>query len=120
MTLINLSNHPSAQWGEKQRQAALLFGPILDIPFPLVSPYATDDEIDTLVDEYLKKILAAGESTVMLQGEFTFTFRLLLKLRERNIPAVAAVSDRKSVEVTLPNGTTERRSIFEFVRFRPY
>lgn len=36
--LINCSNHPSRLWGDPQKEAAKVYGEIMDIPFPQVNP----------------------------------------------------------------------------------
>lgn len=75
---INLSNHRSVNWCNAQRQAAESYGEIVDIPFPQVSPKADSEEIDKLIDEYLETLSKHDVSAIMLQGEFVFTFRLVM------------------------------------------
>ena len=111
--LINLSNHPSSGWGEKQKRAAMdRFGAILDMPFPEVPPEASGAEIDALAWEYFTKIAAMEGSgnAVHLAGEFTFTYMLLKKLEQAGITAVCSTTRRN------PEGKGE----FEFVAFREY
>ena len=38
--LINLSNHTSAMWDESQKKAALIYGKLVDLPFPAIDPLA--------------------------------------------------------------------------------
>ncbi len=111
--LINLSNHPSSGWSDKQRGAAIeRFGEITDMPFPAVPPEASSAEIDALTWEYFTKIAAMGGSgnTVHAAGEFTFTYMLLKKLEQAGIPAVCSTTRRN------PDGKGE----FEFIAFREY
>ena len=119
--LINLTNHPYAQWSDEQKQASEQFGSCVDLPFPAVDPSADADDIDALADEYLQKILDISqnqdtEPVVHLMGEMTFLFALANKLRDKNIRCVASTSERNSVE--LGNGQKEVQ--FRFVQFRDY
>lgn len=95
---INLSNHISAKWSEKQKTAAAAYGQITDLPFPAIDPYFKDADIDRLVDTYYEKIMSYEEPVVMLQGEFVFTFRLVTRLKPQGIPVLAACSVRKATE----------------------
>ena len=117
---INISNHRSDRWGEKQLQMASRFGEIIDIPFPEVDPYGTSEYIDELVEEYFEKIMKYDRPTVMLQGEYLFTYRLVRRLKDAGIRVVAGCSDRRTIEYINENGFTERKSEFEFVGFKEY
>ena len=48
MLLVNFSNHPSRYWDNSQREASQNYGELLDIPFPQISPNASDDELEKL------------------------------------------------------------------------
>lgn len=118
--LLNLTNHPSTLWSDKQRDAARVYGEIMDMPFPAIDE--TDDEmyISTLADEYLQKILDLAKEnnvTVHLMGELTFTFALLKRLQEHGIPCVASTSKRIVKEETAGR---KGEVIFQFERFRRY
>ena len=117
---INISNHRSDRWSEKQLQMAARFGEIIDIPFPEVDPYGTSEYIDELVEEYFEKIMKYDRPTVMLQGEYLFTYRLVRRLKDAGIRVVAGCSDRRTIEYINENGFTERKSEFEFVGFKEY
>lgn len=119
--LINLSNHPSANWSIEQTGAAhKLFGEIVDLPFPVVNP--TDDEIQIskLASDMVCKVLqlAAGETPVFvhLMGEMTLTFTLVAALQRKGISCVASTTRRVTIE-TEPG---VKQSFFQFVRFRNY
>ena len=118
--LINLSNHPSANWSAEQKQAAeQQFGKIVDLPFPTVDPDGDEEYIETLANEYCGKVLECAKIqsiTVHLMGEMTFTFALLQKLIFHGIPCVASTTRRETVEY--PDGRKE--SFFKFVKFRCY
>lgn len=116
---LNLSNHPSANWSAEQTEAAtLLYGEIVDLPFPVVAPDGDEDYIETLADEYCSKVLEYAKTqtvTVHLMGEMTLTFALLKRLQAHGILCVASTTQRKTVE---ENGV--KTSIFQFVKFREY
>lgn len=120
MVFINLSNHSSKKWNEKQKKNAEQFGPIIDLPFPAIDPYGTSLEIDRLVQSYYEKIAAYDNPVVMVQGEFIFTFRLVTKLKANGIKTVASCSERRTIEYIDDNGFTARKSEFEFVNFKEY
>ena len=44
-TFINLSNHPSDKWDEKQMEAAKQYGEVMDIPFPSIPAQADENEV---------------------------------------------------------------------------
>lgn len=115
--LINLSNHPYQEWGDKQKEAAGEFGECVDIPFPIVDPEAGTEEIQALAEDYMSKIIALdGELTVHIMGEQTFCFALISLLLKRGIRCIASCTSR---DVTiLPDGAKQVR--FHFTRFRSY
>jgi hypothetical protein len=121
--LLNLSNHPSHLWPKEQLNLAKqLFGDIIDIPFPDVSPSGDEKYIDQLSDEYLDKILdilfehPKTPFVVHIMGELTFCFSLIKKLQQYNITCVASTTRRIS-EITPDN---KKISKFDFVQFRKY
>jgi hypothetical protein len=118
--LINLSNHPLDEWDEKQKkEAASLYGEVIDIPFPTVPPQADPLEIDKMTDEYLQKIQTVtknNEVVVHIMGEMTFCYALIQKLQKQNIKCVASTTER-NVRF-LPTG--ERAVDFKFIQFRAY
>lgn len=95
---INLSNHALQNWSLKQKEEAVKYGELIDLPFPNISPYADSVEIDRLVEKYFNKVLEYHNPVVMLQGEFIFTFRLATKLKAAGIKVVAGRSERIVVE----------------------
>lgn len=115
--LINLSNHPSLSWPEKQvKQANELYGQLHDMAFPQIDPEANEKDIKDLAQTYLQKILALKPKAVHLMGELTFTFELVQLLKNHNITCIASTTHRSTVD--LPDGTKNVK--FEFVRFRKY
>lgn len=120
--LINLSNHPSANWSKEQFKAAKDYIEIVDIPFPAIDPQLDARSILRLAKEYLQVVLEElGTSedplnAVHLMGEMTFTFSLVTMLQKRNIKCLASTSKRQVLELKDGKKTME----FQFVRFREY
>ncbi len=90
--LLNLSNHPSTRWSDKQKQTAIEnYGTIQDMPFPNVPPAATSDEIKILANDYIKQIrqLAKAERNqpfaVHSMGGMTLLFRISTLLKRSTI-----------------------------------
>lgn len=117
---INLSNHTSTRWSETQKEAVRQYGEIVDMPFPAVSPYISSEELDKLVEEYFNKIQQYSDVVVMVQGEFIFTYRMIVLLKKRGIRVVAAQSERRTIEFVDENKNTRRESEFEFIKFMEY
>ena len=117
---FNISNHKSENWSVNQINEAEKYGKIIDIPFPAVNPRESDEYMDDLVDEYYQKVMEYEKPTVMVQGEFVFTYRLVNQLKQAGIKVVASCSERRVTEEIDENGCTIRRSQFEFVKFREY
>ena len=117
--LINFSNHPSELWGEKQLNAAKIYGEIKDIAFPAINPEACDNQIEELADQYIKEILSfqkEGMITVHIMGELTFTFMVVSQLKAMGIKCIASTSERNAEDMT----DGRKISDFQFVRFRSY
>ena len=73
-----------------------------------------------MVEEYFNKIQQYSDVVVMVQGEFVFTYRMIVLLKKQGIRVVAAQSERKSIEFVDVNKNTRRESVFEFIRFMEY
>ncbi len=117
---INLSNHPSSQWGEDQLAAARKLGKITDIPFPAIDPQTPPEKIQNCAKSLFSFIRALGKPVVMVQGEFTFTYQLVRLLQEAGIRAVVSCSRRVSEEYVDEKGATVKVSSFRFEGFRDY
>lgn len=117
--LLNLSNHPYSVWEEKQREAAIIYGPCVDMDFPKVRPGMSSEELDKLIADYEQTILkyAAGHIvTVHIMGEMTFCFRLISRLQAKGIQCIASCAERNVVE----QGNERIKSVYNFTRFREY
>jgi hypothetical protein len=107
-------------WSEKQKNAAMQYGEIRDVPFPNVSPQADEEEVTEIAEKLVENILVLKPDCVMCQGEFTLTVKTVELLKKQGIKAVASCSERAVVETILEDGATEKKSVFEFVKFRQY
>lgn len=122
--LINFTNHPLSQWSEEQKKAASeLFGEVVDLPFPSISPEASEEDLLKIAQEFLKKILSYQSKTnnlaVHIMGEFTFTFIMVQLLHQNNIPCYASTTQR-IVKEKIENNQTLISATFKFVKFRKY
>ena len=118
--LINLTNHPSSRWSDKQKAAAEVYGEIVDMPFPEIREEGCEWYVSDLADQYLRKILNMPDASpfvVHLMGEQTFSYALIKRLRERGITCVASTTKR-IVKEEVPGKKSE--VIFQFERFRTY
>jgi len=120
--LINLSNHPSANWSRNQLAEGEKYGQVIDLPFPYVNPTFETFEIIDLVKSFEKQVMAMLINkndelhAVHLMGELTFCFALIARLQNIGITCIGSTTKRIAIE--LPNGS--KTSFFEFVRFREY
>lgn len=118
--LLNLTNHNSTYWSEKQKEAAQSYGEIVDVPFPQIDESADEIYISNLADEYLHRILKLTECqnvTVHLMGEQTFVYALLKRLRKNDIECVASTTKRI---VNTDSSGQKKEVVFQFERFRRY
>ena len=118
--MLNCTNHPYSIWSEPQRKAAVRYGEVIDLPFPSVDPLMKPEEPRRCVEIYAEQIPAMHPDVVLAAGEFTFLFMLVDKLLREGIRVVCACSERKTVEVRLPDGSNEKKSVFCFEAFRNY
>ena len=119
-TFVNLTNHPSEQWSEPQRAAALEYGPIIDVLFPAVPESADLAAVTRLVYSYFEQLKRLENPVVLIQGESVFVYTLVRLLEQARIPALAAVNRRQVQETRLRNGATQKTAVFLFAGFRPY
>lgn len=119
MYFLNISNHPSSLWSDRQLTAAEEYGIIRDIPFPQVNPEMDEQYIERLADSLCDRIYAEfgrEKYVVHIMGEMSFTFAVVSRLNKEGIKCMVSTTERKSVDNT--NGT--KTVSFDFVRFRGY
>jgi hypothetical protein len=119
--LINLSNHPSADWSPEQIKAANeQFGETADLPFPSIPADWDAGEVGKLANDYFcqcKQFLENEDSAsaVHLAGEPVFCFVLAQMLLKAGINCITSTTERIVYE---DKGT--KISEFRFCRFREY
>ena len=118
--IINLSNHPSGTWDNFQKEAIRKYGEIIDIEFPILSAQIDEQEVEKLVNDYADKVTKYNPEAVMVQGEYTFTYRLVNKLKESGITCISACSERMTTIENNLDGSCKKTSVFRFVKFREY
>lgn len=117
--LINLSNHPSDLWEEKQLTAAKQYGEIVDMPFPQVGPEVSHEDILALADECVHAIEEKAQDAdiiVHVMGEMTLTYAIVSRLKEMGIRCVASTTERN----TAVDDSGVKTSVFAFRMFREY
>lgn len=117
--LINLSNHPSSQWSTEQSEAATVYGPCIDYPFPQVSPEADTTDIRDMAVKVVSDILNRypdKDLTIHLMGEMTLTFQMVSLFSKQRIPCIASTTER----LVTQTDNQERICKFLFRRFRKY
>lgn len=117
--LINFTNHPYNQWNDVQKEAASLYGEVVDLPFPEIDPMGDEVYIKSLVDSYFLKIQSRinDEKTVIhIMGEMTFTYMMLDRLKQDGIECIASTSKR----IVNVNVDGSKNVTFVFARFRRY
>lgn len=118
--LINLSNHASANWSQKQMEAAIhQFGQVVDFPFPQIDPEFDINEIANLAETIFNQIFEKYEDLnfkIHLMGELSLVYQLLLLFKKRNIDCYVSTTHRAVEE--LEDGSKKVR--FNFVKFRSY
>lgn len=117
--LINLTNHPSEKWQTEQKEAAImLYGNIIDVPFPVVPPETSEDDVASLAEQTVQKVISIsnGQSvTVHVMGEMTLTYSLVKRLQQNGICCVASTTER-----TVQQVGNQKISVFKFIKFREY
>jgi len=132
---LNISNHPSSKWGDKQKSAALeIADEIIDLPFPNIEPdwetvrYSHISTLKHLIDTFERRDSAnslpsnfaysyhSSNTIVMIQGEMCYTHFLVNSLQKEGYTVLCATTERNTVE----NADGTKTVKFEFCRFRNY
>ncbi len=125
---INLTNHPSATWGEAQRAAVTALGcdEIIDIQFPNVNPHATSSDVAAHAAATLAEVVALGlgdgvhRGAVHVMGESGFVAAFVAAAKLAGVHCVHSTTVRVAVETKNADGTVTKTSQFNFVQFRDY
>ena len=59
-------------------------------------------------------------AAVLCQGEYNYTYLMINYLKQNNIVVLAATSERIVNEIIKADGSTQKISSFQFVKFRQY
>ncbi len=116
---INLSNHPSTNWSEKQLADARQYGDIVEYPFPDIPATEGEGYVASLSMEYAHEIIERydpSEDVVHIMGEMCFSFALVRLLRKSGFVCVASTSER----IVKEDRTGHKEVFFNFIRFRQY
>lgn len=112
---VNFTNHPMKMWDEKQKHEAEQYGEIIDLRFPNVEAEGDEEYIEQLAGECVEKILEYQPCAVLCQGEFSLSYQVILRLKEKGIRVMAACSKRMVRELE-----NKKEVTFVFERFRFY
>ena len=119
--LINLTNHPSANWNEEQREEAVRqWGKIEDYSFPAVGSEGDNVSMMQCAQAIVSEVVKMNPDAVLCQGEMSMTFLLVAMLQKKGIPVYAATSERRAKEELQPDGSICKSVVFSFVMFRKY
>ena len=119
--LINLTNHPSANWNEEQREEAVRrWDSIEDAPFPAVGPEWDNGKMIQCAQAIVDDVAQKKPDAVLCQGEMSMTFLLVAMLQKKGIPVYAATSERRAKEELQPDGSIRKSVVFSFAMFREY
>lgn len=117
--MVNVSNHSSLQFSEKQLAAS---GSVRDIRFPAVPTDATKDDVLEMAKELVRKVnslvddLKGHDLAILINGEPTLVVATVALLQDESYNVVAGCSDRVSEE----NEDGTKTSKFVFVQYREY
>ena len=138
MRFYNISNHPSANWSDKQKKAAIKLAvfehrfpedmetdpatefSIKDIPFPEIPPKAGTETIASLLFDVLEQLPESGKTeeggrwVVFAAGQFFANYLLVDELHRRGFCVVEATTTRNTVD--LPDG--KKQVCFDFCLWR--
>ncbi len=118
--LINLSNHNSQSWSEKQKSG---WDKIIDVQFPTIDPNVSINDVSKIVQDYfvkvndiISKLDSEYDVYLNLQGEFSFCYLFLLYYYPC-FKFVIPTTERKVIEVK-DGDKVVKQSVFEFVQWR--
>lgn len=99
-------------------KAARNYGEVVDMPFPIIEPNFTREDILHCVKVYVEMIerMKDDNTVVHVMGEMTFTYNLVNALKELDITCLASTTER--LVKMMPDG--KKTSEFIFVQFREY
>ena len=116
MQFLNISNHPSSSWTAQQTEAAqVLGGEPSDVRFPNIDPSWSTSEIKDFAILFAKSLDLEGVESAMVAGEPLFAVLLVRELQALGVVCYSATTER-----VVEESEGEKRSRFNFVRFRAW
>jgi hypothetical protein len=120
--LINLSNHPSAEWDSNQMHNAMqMFNSVVDMKFPAIDPDWEISTVYNLATIYAKDCLQILEKSpdpqnaIHVMGELTFCYQFVRLMQQQEVVCLASTTER--IAALTADGKVSR---FVFKTFRPY
>ena len=95
-------------------------GRIVDIRFPEVDPGWTNAQVNAEAERICGEIDQYNAAAVMCQGEFTLTYAIISRLKEKGITVLAACSRRRTEEIINDDGSTQKKALYSFEGFREF
>lgn len=122
---VNMSNHPVASWGKEQFDTIGYMGYKGPVDFvekmPMVDPSMSTEGVEQLAQELVVKLLSMGKiHGVMVAGEPLLTYYIINMLFMNDIKCYSATTKRVVTETQNDDGTTTKRSVFNFIQWREY
>lgn len=119
--LVNLSNHPSSAWSEKQKKVSEKYGKVYDVKFPYVNPNCSENDIKDLAHYTFAKVIKMKPDYVLCAGEFTLVYALVDLFKKANVGVITSCSERIVIDETVnKNGEVTAKKGYAFVRYREY
>ena len=126
---INLSNHPSNTWSDKQKSTVkekYNTETIIDISFPDINPEWNLDKVRTLVHSYKDEIINHFHDKndwiiLHVMGEMSFTHALVNMMSAYKVTCICSTTKRKVITEYDKLGFEAGKQVtFEFCKFRDY
>ena len=114
---ISIMNHNMAG---QQLLVAKKLGDVVEVPFPNVPATATSNDVAKMGDDLISQISPVEGDTVQVAGEPTLTCYIVTRLKESGIKVVTSTTERISTEEILPDGSTRKTNVFQFIQFREF
>lgn len=128
--LVNISNH---LFNDEQKAAAEVLleeekeyqvsegsmpdgeNTLLHEPFPHIPPTLSSEKLEPLVMKYVDILMRHRPIVVVVNGEFTFCYRLIRRLENEGVKCYTSTTERN----VIVEGDT-KTTVFKHIQFRPY
>lgn len=78
------------------------------------------EQVQKSAEKVCRTIERYHVGAVMCQGEFTLTYAIVTRLKKNGITVFAACSRRETEEIRNADGSTQKKVLFSFERFREF